>query len=221
MLFFVVQRVLAVFIESKKFDLNKEAGLHRFTPLQAAATYSRACTQLLLDSGAAMDHRALASCSRDSIRDPNTSVFRLLLERGADPKARDPTTGRTPLMHWSPSAFDAIDTYKELVRLSDVNAVDNAGSTALHIVVAGECVLTGIQALLAAGARVDVKNQKGQTPFDLVEALHNKFKNWGGPIKIKYQAAYDCLKEAAAKLQSPATNSAASAASPLKKFPHH
>jgi ankyrin repeat protein len=106
----------------------------------------------------------------------DVEIMSLLLDAGANPLA--PTEGNTtPLMAaagvgWHQSInrgreADAIEALELLLaRGGDLNAANHAGDTPLHgATLRGSTAI--IQFLVDHGARVDTKNDKGQTPLDI------------------------------------------------------
>jgi uncharacterized protein len=121
-------------------------------------------------------------------RAPDLDLMRVLLQLGADPML---TTdhGASALMvaagvgMWAPgespgTAEEAAEGVKQLIDIGlDVNRVDKNGDTALH-----GAALRGaddaIKLLVQAGARLDVKNKLGHTPWRVAEGIFasNTFK---------------------------------------------
>ena len=112
----------------------------------------------------------------------DTEVMRVLLEHGADPLI--PTAnGTTPLMMAAGvghepgitrsaehEAFEAVYLLAELG--GDVNAVNEAGDTALHGAAWRERADSVVQFLVDRGADVDAKNHRGWTPLVIAEGIH-------------------------------------------------
>jgi ankyrin repeat protein len=105
--------------------------------------------------------------------------MRLLVERGADP-LRANATGDTPLLAASGLVIEkpgespgnpgeCAAAIKLLLELgADATTVDNDGNTALHgVAVWGSN--DAVEMLVKAGARLDVKNKKGQTAWRIAE----------------------------------------------------
>ena len=105
--------------------------------------------------------------------------MRLLAEHGADP-LRANTTGDTPLLAASGLVIEkpgeSPGTPEEcaaavkflLDRGADATTVDNDGNTALHgVAIWGSN--TAVEMLVAAGAKLDVKNKRGLTPWRIAE----------------------------------------------------
>ena len=101
--------------------------------------------------------------------------MRLLVEHGADP-LRANRTGDTPLLAASGLVIEkpgeSPGTPEEvaaaikfcLERGADATTVDNDGNTALHgVAVWGSNA--AVEMLVAAGAKLDVKNKRGLTPL--------------------------------------------------------
>jgi ankyrin repeat protein len=153
--------------------------------LDWGADPNRALTSPLLLRHHAMGDPVLAAGATPLMRSAKTGdviVMRLLLDYGADPAAVQ-KNGTTMLMvaaglGWRDgggalpvfdrgSEPDAIDIMTMcLARGGDVNAVNEAGDTALHgAAVRGADSL--ITFLVAHGAKVDAKNQQGRTPLDI------------------------------------------------------
>lgn len=121
-------------------------------------------------------------------RAPDLDLMRVLLDVGADPLL---TTdhGASALMvaagvgMWAPgespgTAEEAAEGVKQLIEMGlDVNRVDQNGDTALH-----GAALRGadaaIKRLVDAGARLDIKNKAGHTPWRVAEGvfISNTFK---------------------------------------------
>jgi ankyrin repeat protein len=113
-------------------------------------------------------------------------LMRLLLERGADVTMRQ-RNGATALMiaaglGWrfsgnsTPygdrgSEGDAIQAIELcLARGADINAINGAGESALHVAVAGRGSEAIVRFLVGRGANLHMKNMRGQTPLDLALA---------------------------------------------------
>ncbi len=126
----------------------------------ASGTYAN----VLLKAGAKLEPLAWTPLHAAAAQRNATSVC-LLLQSGADPNARD-RWGRTPIM-WAARVIlsDDRSTIASLARGgADVNAQDQEGLTALHIA-AANAFDAEIDDLLAAGAVVDARDHKGQTPL--------------------------------------------------------
>ena len=105
--------------------------------------------------------------------------MKLLVEHGADPKMAN-STNDTPLLAASglviekpgesPGTPEEVEAaIKYLLELgADPMTVDDDGNTALHgVAVWGSN--GAVEALVKAGAKLDVKNEKGQTPWRIAE----------------------------------------------------
>jgi len=113
-----------------------------------------------------------------------TSIVKLLLDAGADPKATL-ANGNNALMFaaglgWrdgSPAApsydqgtpEDAVATIELLLTKGlDINGTNTNGDTPLHAAVSGRAAPEIVRALIQHGARLDATNKRGQTPLALV-----------------------------------------------------
>ena len=92
------------------------------------------------------------------------------------------------------------DTVKLAIALGlDVNHANKAGDTALHLA-ASQGLATVIRLLGDAGARVDVKNQRGVTPLAMASARPRAVEGGvAGPSDGYRQAAIDALRQLGAK----------------------
>lgn len=110
----------------------------------------------------------------------DVTVMRLLVEGGADPR-RTAADGTTALMvaaglgrylaesHVTPARALAAVQFA-LAQNLDVNAVNETGNTALHgaaFIKADEIV----ELLVSAGAAIDARNARGQTPLALADSI--------------------------------------------------
>ena len=114
----------------------------------------------------------------------DVTAMRLLLEHGADPKYKLARDSSTLIMAAAGQGFnkesgvggeqkDAIEAIKMLMeRGVDVNAANDQGQTALHF-----AALTGrekvIEFLYENGAKLDVKDKRGRTPYDVATGVGN------------------------------------------------
>ena len=112
----------------------------------------------------------------------HVAVMRELLAHGADPLV--PTNnGTTPLMmaagvghepgitrSMEGEALEAVYLCAELG--ADVNAVNEGGDTALHGAAWREQADSIVEFLVARGAELDVKNNRGWTPLVIAEGIH-------------------------------------------------
>jgi ankyrin repeat protein len=114
----------------------------------------------------------------------DVAAMRLLLENGADPKYKLARDSSTLIMAAAGQGFnkesgvggeqkDAIEAIKMLMEKGvDVNAANDQGQTALHF-----AALTGrekvIEFLYENGAKLDVKDKRGRTPYDVATGVGN------------------------------------------------
>jgi ankyrin repeat protein len=98
-------------------------------------------------------------------------VVELLLARGADINDRRPSDGRTPL-HTMLSSIHGLEIQVLLSHISDWNVGDEQGNTPLHLVLS-QSYSPGpiVQELLKAGADLDRRNKKGETPIHVVKGI--------------------------------------------------
>jgi ankyrin repeat protein len=125
---------------------------------------------VLLEYGAGLEDR-----SRDgltalhyAVRSGKLPLIALLLERGADPNARD-NEGLTPLLHLARTRtrLDPIAVLELLVSHgADVNALDGRGNTLLMFY-AKQGSGAPVRWLVERGADPSVKNRAGKTAADL------------------------------------------------------
>jgi len=125
------------------------------------------------EPGATPFYRAAAS--------GDVKMMRMLLAYGADPYITS-LDNTTPLMAASGVGYlvgssyswpekDALEAVKLAMQLGDVNAVNNAGLTALH-----GAAFRGwngaVQTLVDGGAKLDAKDKQGRTPMNWADAFY-------------------------------------------------
>ena len=110
-------------------------------------------------------------------------VENLIGYSGSSFKIKD-AFGKTPLHyavhHLDPSCIDSLKILNLVAATSDdVDARDGEGNTALHYA-AYKGSIAAIITLLFHGARLSIKNKKGQTPVDLaeVDSVKDAFTVW-------------------------------------------
>ena len=127
----------------------------------------------LSEPGATPFYRAAAS--------GDVKMMRMLLAYGADPYITT-LDNTTPLMAASGVGYlvgssyswpesDALEAVKLAMRLGDVNAVNNAGLTALHGA-AFRGWNVAVQTLVDGGAKLDAKDKQGRTPMNWADAFY-------------------------------------------------
>lgn len=141
--------------------------------LRAAECGSPHVVKLLLERGASVEQKDLAGRSALHIcaiaRVVSTDVVRLLMEYGAVIDSRD-SEGRTPPMLAMQS--NVLWMYEKLTFIdgADVNARDDQGNTALHLLLSSgverECKEL-IDALISFGAETTWENDEGKTAIQL------------------------------------------------------
>jgi cytohesin len=130
-------------------------------------------TMKLIDAGAdpsARSENELEGWTHGFSRTPIFGAFvpeqlQLLLDCGASVQLADPT-GQTPLHNLVIWAHDDETIKIALANGADPNAADQGGWTPLHRA-AKSHKKSFIRLLLAAGGDQDVKNERGDTPYDL------------------------------------------------------
>lgn len=138
-----------------------------FTPLMTAAGNGRdEMVKLLLDKGAETrlnNHRGLTPLHLAASSLGSVGAVQLLLAAGADVNARFP--GAPPPLLW---AFQSNAPKQTLLLLleagADVREADEEGFTALHWAVKND-MTDMAEHLLKAGADINSRNQKGETPL--------------------------------------------------------
>lgn len=133
------------------------------------------------------------------------TLMRLFVEVGGDPQLST-REGTTPLMLAAGISRDLSGTFMtenralEATRFvlelgADVNAVNDAGNTALH----GAAHMRYerlIQLLVERGARLNVKNKDGQTPLTIAE---RRLQGGANPITNERSSAGDLLRKLGAQ----------------------
>lgn len=99
--------------------------------------------------------------------DPEPDVAELLLERGADPRARD-YYGRTPL-HYAARGDHPRHAGLLLAKGAEVNARNDEGRTPLHEAAERSLDPEVVRLLLAAGADPGAQTNEGKTALDLAQ----------------------------------------------------
>jgi ankyrin repeat protein len=99
----------------------------------------------------------------------NVKAVKLLLDRGADPKAADKSARLTPLHN---AAFVGnVEAMKLLLEKgADIKAVDTSGNTPLHIA-AGTGKVEAMKLLLDRGADIKAVDKRGNTPLHMAAAV--------------------------------------------------
>jgi len=118
-------------------------------------------------------------------RGGDVAVMRLLLQYGANP-ALTQKNGTTPIMlaaslstkgnypdrGTEDSAIQAIALCLE--QHVDINAVNGTGDTAVHMAIGSPNI---VRFLAGAGARLEIRNTRGQTPLDAARANRNAVRS--------------------------------------------
>jgi ankyrin repeat protein len=114
----------------------------------------------------------------------NSSLTKELLSGVSfvDVDTRDDTLGLTALMHLANMDFRSFSHYENdmtsnamaLLEFCDVNLTDSIGRTALHMATENNPVVGVV--LLENGADPTIRDEKGRTPLDLVDADFLKYK---------------------------------------------
>lgn len=152
-----------------------------FTPLMIAAnSRMRACMQLLIDRKADVNARGHAQYTplHWMAYTGYVDELRMLLNAGADVKARDNSRGQTPL-HWAVRAKHLRAAQVLLEHASVPNASDSTHRTALHQAASGNDAMM-ISLLLFYGASTRMRDQSGKLPVELLRdrSLIELFRAW-------------------------------------------
>jgi len=140
------------------------------TALMYAAQYGHLeAARVLLKGGAKVNAQGgkFWSALMIAVLKGRLPMIELLLQNGADVNASD-MLGASPLARAVEREY--VDVARRLLEVPslDINARDRSGMTALHMAAAvGNDTLA--TALLAHGARIDIKEENGFTPADLAQ----------------------------------------------------
>jgi len=139
---------------------------------RAAETASPEVIKALLDAGATVARSSPYSRTplHVAAMHGRHEVVQFLTQAGADVTSQG--GGRTPLMEAADYAREGgTETIRALLAAgAPIEEVNSKGHTALMYAVKGSNEVT-LTALLAEGARVDVKDPEGQTPYDLLDGI--------------------------------------------------
>jgi uncharacterized protein len=143
-----------------------------FTALMLAVESGHiGCAKALIEGGASLEARSTdwgeSTALMRAAAKGQPQCVRLLLAAGADPKARE-SDGYDALAH--AVRWGTLDCATALIGVSDLAAKDNDGDAALSLAVSSrpdESALPFVEALLAAGADAQAKNDKGVTALML------------------------------------------------------
>lgn len=176
-----------------------------FTPLMIAAnSRMRACMQLLIDRKADVNARGHAQYTplHWMAYTGYVDELRMLLNAGADVKARDNSRGQTPL-HWAVRAKHLRAAQVLLEHASVPNASDSTHRTALHQAASGNDAMM-ISLLLFYGASTRMRDQSGKLPVELLRdrSLIELFRAWESDDMS--QVADAAPSASCARLPSPA-----------------
>lgn len=155
------------------------------TPLMCAAIYgNNSAVKLLLEKGSKVDAtntlgRSALHLAATSERSSTSDVIKTLQDAGADSNLKD-ENGLTPLLYAATTGNDT--AVEALIPISNIDAVDNGGRTALHLAVAFHLVAPpagtapskrSIKRLLKAGAKTNVQDKLEKFPLEypVVEEL--------------------------------------------------
>lgn len=160
-------------------DVNA-ANLEGGTPLRDACVYdSLELVDMLIQAGADVNRRDTEIGNTPLFHMNSIDVAKALINAGADVNARN-DNGSTPL-HCA-CVWAGLDVIKLLVESgAELNAQSVSNNTALHYI----CEATdatdfeAVYYLVKAGARYDIKNNKGETALDVLkqQVEYMQFRN--------------------------------------------
>lgn len=148
---------------------------------QPTAKDSRGCTTLLAlaDGNCGTGRAVVKNYGLDVDENETMRIFNVLSDNGALLDSKDPVTKQTPLQKFVlTSTYEPIDMLIQLE--ADVNNQDINGNTPLmNAAMVGDTELVQdidlVELLIEGGANVAIKNNRGQTAYDIAKAYgHNK-----------------------------------------------
>ena len=183
--------VINTLVESHadEVDLNLVDSATGNTPLHVACAQGHTdCVRFLLRQGCRSDvrnlegllpyevatqevRRAFFQELLQHVATGNVGGVELLIHCGVDLNQGDGTVNEAALLHWAASFAQPHAMLKLLVRHgADPNLQNKHGSTPLHEAVVNRSVDSAVS-LVKLGAKLDVRNEEGQTPLELCDEL--------------------------------------------------
>ena len=154
--------------------LQKMARPDLFALMGAIRNGQRDLVEMFLASGLSVNEMTdYCSPLNTALTAKNTDLIKLLLAKGAE-VTKFPVISPSPLYQAINQGLDEIALLM-LAKGADVNFASFAtsGETPLHLVVK-KANLEMLKNLLQHGARLDLKNQNGQTPLDLARSIDDR-----------------------------------------------